>query len=600
MTENNKNYLKAVDFNHIKINDNLWKNRINTIQDVTIPICFKRCEETGRISNFDKAAGKIEGEFEGIYFNDSDVYKVIEGVGYVLSQTNNKALEEYTDNLIDKIVDAQQEDGYLNTYFTLRNDEQRWTDMERHEDYCIGHLVEAAISYYKGTGKDKLLKCVTKAVDEFYKEMIGKNRNWVPGHQEIELALVKLYTVTNDTKYLKFCKWLLEQRGHGYGVGDNLWGREEWGAKYAQDEKPIKEMTDIAGHAVRAMYMYAAMADLIIIDSDYDYLHALLKLWDSTVLKNMYLTGAIGSTKENEGFTWDYDLPNDTAYGETCASVGMAMWNSRMNLILGESKYADITEKALYNGALAGMGSGGDVFFYVNPLESDGTHHREAWFDVSCCPTQISRFVPSIGQYMYAIDKDNIFVNLFIQSEAKFEFMNKELKIVQLTNYPWDEKVKIELNHDIDEEFNLNLRLAAWCKNFELKIDGVNCTDYYIEKGYVKIFRKWDKKVKLEFTMKMEVEIVKSHPKVLNNKNKVAITRGPLVYCFEEQDVSDYNNFKISGSEKFEVTYDNELLGGVAKISVYENDELKAVAIPYYAWDNREAGKMKVWIAEKK
>ncbi|MCT4593711.1 MAG: glycoside hydrolase family 127 protein [Anaeromicrobium sp.] len=593
-------YLKAIDFNCTKINDKLWKKRIETIRDVTIPGCFKRCEETGRISNFHKAAKKIEGGFEGVYFNDSDVYKIIEGVGYVLSQVEDRELEEYTDDLIHTIVDAQQKDGYLNTYFTLVKNEEKWTDMERHEDYCIGHLIEAAISYYKATGKDRLLKAVIRAVDEFYTEMITGGRNWVPGHQEIELALIKLYDETKDRKYLEFSKWLLEQRGHGHGVGENLWGVEKWGAVYAQDEKPIKEMTDISGHAVRAMYMYCAMADLLITDGNYDYLHALVKLWDSTVLRNMYLTGGIGSSKENEGFTRDYDLPNDTAYCETCASVGMVMWNHRMNLIFGESKYADIMERSIYNGALSGMGEQGDVYFYVNPLESDGTHHREPWFDVSCCPTQITRFVPSIGQYMYAVDEDNIYVNLFIKSDSRFNFASDNIRITQSTDYPWDGRVLINIEQSIEEEFNINLRCPSWCKDFQLMINGRPFKDYYVEKGYIKIYRIWEKSTQIILNMDMETEIVKPHPRVLNNKGKVALMRGPLVYCFESVDQIDYDKLTISGSEEFKLEFDEELVGGIVKISLYEKDEFKAMAVPYYAWDNRKAGKMKVWVDEAK
>lgn len=592
--------LKNVAFENVKIEDDFWRPRISTIREVTIKSCIKKCEDTGRISNFLKAAGKLEGKFEGIYFNDSDLYKVLEGSAYILANYPDSELEKRADELIDIIASAQQKDGYLVTYFILSKDEKRWTDMERHEDYCLGHMIEAAIAYKHATGKDKFLNTAIKMADHF-DSIVGPGKmHWVPGHQEIELALVKLFHETGEERYLRLAEWLLEERGHGHGAGANLWGREEWGTKYAQDDKPISDMTDIAGHAVRAMYMYTGMADVAAITGDAGYLAALNRLWDSVVYRNMYITGGIGSSKDNEGFTGDYDLPNDTAYCETCASVGMVYWNHRMNLLYADSRYADIMELAMYNGVLSGLSFSGDKFFYVNPLETDGLHHREAWFDVSCCPTQLSRFVPSIGNYIYAVSKDGIFVNLYIQSKSAINLEGKEVRLTQKTEYPWDGKITLTVDQTAATNFEINLRYPAWCKAVAVSVNGTKISNLYIEKGYIKILRNWKAGDIITLDLDMPVEKVVSHPKVKMNAGKVAIKRGPLVYCSEETDNKDlFEEIAINSNALFFLESKPDILNGIKIIKAKLPDNAAVLtAVPYYAWDNREPGHMKVWINE--
>src|SRR5699024_4031466 len=399
-------------------------------------------------------------------------------------------LEKKADNIIDKIAAAQQKDGYLLCYFILQNQDQRWSDMDKHEMYCGGHLIEAAVAYYKATGKRKLLEVACKLADH-YDDMFGpEKKHWVPGHEEIELALIKLYRETNEDKYWKLAYWLLEERGYGYGQGA-IWNREDWGPKYCQDDKPIRELTDASGHAVRAMYLYAAVADVAKVANDRGYIAALDRLWESVVHRNMYITGGIGPSKHNEGFTKDYDLPNDTAYCETCASVGMIYWNHRMNLLHGDSKYADIVERAMYNGVLSGISLSGDKFFYENPLSSDGNHRRVEWFNTSCCPTQLSRFIPSIGDYIYVISEGEVWVKLYIQSRSVISIGNKQVILQQKSNYPWDGQIELTLESEEDIDLALNLRLPGWCKNAEIKVNDQPKKYSINEKGYIRLSETW-------------------------------------------------------------------------------------------------------------
>jgi len=601
LSNKKKNYvLKPVSFNNVRIQDNFWGPRILTLRNVTLKSCMKKCEETGRISNFLKASGQLKGDFEGIYFNDSDVYKLLEAIAYSLQDHPDEEFERYADEIIDKIVSAQEDNGYLDTYFILSKSEERWTDMERHEDYCLGHMIEAAIAYKHVTGKEKFLKAAIKMADHFDSVVGPDKKHWVPGHQEIELALVKLFHETGNDSYLKLANWLLEERGHGHGVGANLWGIEKWGPKYAQDDIPVREMTEIKGHAVRAMYMYAGMADVAAISRDTGYLITLEKLWESVVFRNMYITGGIGSSKENEGFTQDYDLPNDTAYCETCASVGMVYWNHRMNLLHCDSKYADIMELSMYNGALAGMSYSGDEFFYVNPLETNGDHHRQGWFDVSCCPTQISRFIPSIGNYLYAVSETGIYINLYIASSSYIKVNENQVSVVQETEYPLEGTIKIKVTPEIIEEFEINLRLPSWSKSVKVSINGNKLSNLYVEKGYIKILREWAAGDEICLELDMSIQKVISHPRVKMNAGKLAIKCGPLVYCVEECDNREnYEKIGIDNNTELKSEFKPEILGGVQIIKAlnFEGD-LKFIAIPYFAWDNREPGRMKVWISD--
>lgn len=592
--ENEK--ISEVLFTSVKINDEYWSRRLDISRKVTLPVCIKKCEETGRISNFAKAAGTIKGEFEGIYFNDSDVYKVIEGIAYSLMSYRDEELEDKADYIIDLISKAQLKDGYLDTYFTISEPDKKWTDMEKHEDYCAGHLFEAAVAYKKATGKGKLLEVACKLADHMISVLGPDKKHWVVGHEEPELALIKLYKETGETKYLEFSKWLLEERGHGYGSGA-IWDKNEWSARYCQDDKPIRDLSEVSGHAVRAMFLYTAMADIALLNGDTAIIRALDKLWDSVIIRNMYITGGIGSTKDNEGFTEDYDLPNDTAYCETCAAIGMVFWNHRMNLLKGDTKYADVIEKELYNGVMSGISLSGDKFFYVNPLCTDGSHHRQEWYGCSCCPTQLARFIPSVGGYAYSISGDSIYVNQYLSSESNLNLDQNKIIIKQRTNYPWDGTVKLVVEPEIERNFYVKLRIPKWCENLNVSINGEKIINASIKKGYLIINRLWSFGDEIELVMDMPVKIMHENTKVKADIGLACVQKGPIIYCFEETDNKDcYDNISISNESTFKTNYQSELLDGVNVIKVISIKGETFTAVPYYAWDNREAGSMKVWV----
>jgi DUF1680 family protein len=602
MVKQSSDKLTAVPFTEVRIQDNFWSPRLETHKNVTLSTCLDQCESTGRIANFTKAAGLMEGKFEGIYFNDSDVYKVIEGAGYTLMNQPDPELEKRVDGIIDQIAAAQEKDGYLCCYFTLVAPDCKWTDMEKHEMYCAGHLMEAAVAYKRATGKRKLLDVACKLADHIDRIFRPGKRHWVEGHEEIELALVKLYQETKEDRYLKLAYWLLEERGHGHGVG-MIWDREEWGPAYCQDDKPVREITEVRGHAVRAMYLYTAMADVAAATNEDIYVNALDRLWEHAVTRNMYITGGIGPSKENEGFTEDYDLPNDSAYCETCASVGMVLWNHRMNLLHRDGKYADVVERAMYNGALAGISFAGDHFFYVNPLASNGEHHRVKWFETSCCPTTISRFIPSLGGYVYATSDDSLWVNLYIQSKASIQVGDHQIQIVQTTNYPVDSKVEIGFEQANVGPLQLNLRFPGWCRSAQVFINGeqVQGDQFVVEKGYIRLERDWAVGDKVTIDFEMHVQTVHSHPKVKANEGRVAFQRGPLVYCVEKADNPhlELDQFSLPATLQLTTTYVQDLLGGIVVVLGITSDGQRFVSIPYYAWDNREPGFMQVWMKEE-
>lgn len=592
--------LAHVPFTQVSIEDRFWTARMKASQKTTLTACLTQCEQTGRISNFAKAAGLTDGEFEGIFYNDSDVYKVLEGIAYSLMNEPDAELEAQADRVIEFIAAAQKEDGYLQTYFTLVEPDKKWTDMNKHEEYCAGHLIEAAIAYQQATGKRKLLDVAIKLADHIESLFGPDKRHWVPGHQEIELSLVKLYLETKEERYWKLAYWFLEERGHGHGVGYS-WDRADWGAAYSQDHMPVRDMSSVTGHAVRAVYMYAGMADVAALTGDEGYLAALDRLWDNVVNKNMYITGGIGPSKHNEGFTEDYDLPNQSAYCETCASVAMILWNHRMNLLHGDSKYADIVEREIYNGALAGVSLTGDKFFYVNPLETDGTHHRVEWYNCSCCPTQIARFIPSIGNYVYALNEGQIMINQYIAGTGSLHVVNDVVKLKQVTNFPWDGRVTIRVEETGDTAYDMLLRIPGWCRNFTLRVGGEVLVRPSMQNGYVKLSRTWKAGEEIELSFEMPVQKVYANPLVKENAGKVALQRGPIVYCMEEMDNAEYDLTVVSPDTRFQAVFDPELLEGVVTLYGVGSDNTDSFqAVPYFAWDNREQGKMRVWLPEKK
>lgn len=587
-----------VDFSRVSIRDGFWSPRLEKLSDSTLPVCIDQIENrTGRIRNFENAA-KGSGKHSGIFFDDSDVYKALEGISYSLINNPDPMLRRTADQWVAKIAAAQQPDGYINTYYTLTGLDKRWTDMDKHEMYCAGHMIEAGIAYLLATGDRTLLEVSTRMVGHMMNEFGPGKRHWVPGHEEIELALAKLYSVTGEPKYLEFARWLLEERGHGYGRNEE----GTWNAAYYQDSIPVSRMTDITGHAVRCMYPFCGMADMSMLSGDTVYRAALDRVWDDVVQRNMYITGGIGSSHQNEGFTEDYDLPNLEAYCETCASVGMVLWNARMNRLKGDAKYADVMERALYNGALAGISLDGKRFFYVNPLESKGDHHRKAWYGCACCPSQLSRFLPSIGSYIYShsLDSDTVWVNLYLGSNAAIPTQDgSRFVLTQTTRYPWEGNVRITVSEapgKIRKE--LRLRIPGWCKNHTLWVNG-ELFDHPTDKGYAVVNRSWKKGDRIDLSLAMPTEVVAADPRVKADSGKLAVQRGPLVYCMEEADnAQTYDRAGINSQTRFTDKFMPDLLGGVAEITA-ETPAGPLHLIPYYAWDNREAGRMKVWIDEK-
>lgn len=617
--------VRPVNFSKVEINDQFWAPKIKTVSTVTIPVCIEQTEvKTPRIRNFEKVAQQTGEKHEGIYYDDSDVYKALEAIAYSLKNNPDQQLIQKADAWIDKIAAAQLPDGYLNTYYTLNGLDKRWTDMDMHEDYCAGHLIEAAIAYYNTTGKKKLLQVATRFADHIDSTFRQQNRPWVSGHQEIELALVKLYHTTKEERYLQLADWFLQQRGHGYGKGQT-WDQWKDPAR-CQDAIPLKDQKEITGHAVRAMYLYTGAADVGAATQNNDYMQAMQTVWQDVVYRNMYITGGIGSTAKNEGFSQDYDLPNASAYCETCASVGMVFWNQRMNFLTGEAKYVDILERSLYNGALDGLSYSGDRFFYGNPLASRGGYGRSEWFGTACCPSNIARLVASLGDYIYAQSDRGIWVNLFVGSQSTISLANGSVHISQQTEYPWQGDVNITVTPDRKSKFPLYIRIPGWAtgqpvpgnayrfldtgeNQYTLQVNGKN-TPYRVEKGYAIIERTWNKNDVVSFQLPMDVKKIAANDQIAANKNRVALQRGPLVYCVEQIDnQDDAMNFIVPSNSQFISTYQKDLLGGVVTlqgklpVATPSSDgrsiqvkEQTITAIPYFCWANRGNGEMQVWL----
>lgn len=620
--------ITPVNFSEVNITDKFWQPRVHMIADVTIPVCIEQTEvKTPRIRNFEKVARKAGERHEGIYFDDSDVYKALEAIAYSLKNKPDAELEKKADEWIDKIAAAQEPDGYLNTYYSLTGLNNRWTDMEKHEDYCAGHLIEAAVAYYQTTGKRKLLDVAIRFVDHIEETFPAKNRPWVSGHQEIELALVKLYRVTGNEKYLKLSDWFLQQRGHGYGKGV-IW--DQWKApEYCQDKVPVKDQTEITGHAVRAMYLYTGAADVAAATNDPGYMKAMKTVWEDVVFRNMYITGGIGSSGRNEGFSHDYDLPNEEAYCETCASVGMVFWNQRMNMLTGDGKYIDVLERSLYNGALDGLSLKGDRFFYGNPLASRGGYSRSEWFGTACCPSNISRLVASFGNYIYAKSEKTLWINLFVASNTTITDGKNKINVEQRTDYPWDGKVIIAVSPEKATKYSVRVRIPGWARNqpvpgdtyrylevgqeqVGLKVNNQNFP-FEIENGYAVITKTWKKGDQITLDLPMSVKKVVANERVVANRDRVAVERGPLLYCVEHPDNDGRAmNLILPDGAQCSAKRDPSLLGGIvsieAKASIVtpSDDGLSVLTkpktiklIPYFTWANRGEGEMQVWLPRK-
>lgn len=639
--------------NNIKITDRFWRKRMDVIRDEVIPYQWEALNDripdapaSHALKNFKIAAKEEEGEFFGFVFQDSDVAKWLEAVAYSLESDPNPELEKTADEVIDLIGRAQQEDGYVNTYFTIKEPEMKWRNLrDRHEMYVAGHMIEAAVAYYEVTGKRKFLDIMCRFADHI-DEMFGKEEHKLQGydgHQEIELALVKLYKATGNDRYLHLSKFFIDERGQQPHFFDKekiarndekeFWWHDEYGDySYHQAHLPVREQKEAIGHAVRAMYMYTAMADLAIETGDTTLRQACERLWENVTNRQMYITGGVGSQDIGEAFSFDYDLPNDTCYTETCASIGLVFWAKRMLEIDKKGNYADVMEKALYNGTISGMDLDGKKFFYVNPLEvwprasekrNDKAHvkpERQTWYSCACCPPNLARLIASIGHYIYSSEKDHLFVHLYMGNESELNINGQKVHIRQKTNYPWDGQVKMSLSPEKEFEFTLALRIPGWCKLAVLKInndlvDLESCT----RNGYAYLTRIWQKGDHVELIFPMAIERVRSNPKLRENIGKVALQRGPVVYCLEEIDNgTNLPSIILPKDSELEAAFHEDLLDGISVITgraekvddstwgeglyLSKERETKTIsiqAIPYYAWCNRQPGEMLVWISEK-
>jgi DUF1680 family protein len=621
---------KPVTFNSVHIEDEFWTPRLETSCKVTIPYAFSMCEETGRIRNFEKAAGLMKGEFEGTHFDDSDVYKVMEGAAYSLQVYPDTMMRLYLDTLVKIMAAAQWEDGYLFTFYSVpdRQPEKLWTNIPWiHEQYCVGHMYEGAVAHYQVTGEKSFLDIATKNADLICEVFNPDNRTDPPGHQEIEIGLCKLYRVTGKEKYLNQAKFFLDQRGRkgnrGPSGNDGLYGT------YSQDHIPVTEQTKAVGHSVRAAYQYTAMADVAALTGNMEYAKAIDTIWKDVVNTKLYITGGIGAAGGHEGFGGPYELPNMTAYCETCASIANIMWNHRMFLMYGDAKYIDVLERTLYNAALSGISMEGNRFFYPNPLESIGQHERSPWFGCACCPSNVARFIPSVPGYLYAHKENDVYVNLYMSGNSTIQIPGNKVMLTQKTRYPWEDKVLITVQPEKKDVFALLLRIPGWASNqplpsdlytfakktpghISIKING-NITQPDRVKGYAKIERTWKKGDTIEMDFSMPIRRVISHPNIKSNEGKVALQRGPVVYCLEGHDnKGQVLDVVIPDDAELKAEFRPNLLNGVVVIygraqtakrtldgKIVPSIEKPFTAIPYYTWAHRGRTHMTVWPARE-
>jgi DUF1680 family protein len=619
--------IQPVPFTSVKLTDDFWAPRIKRNADITIPIAFSYCESTGRVKNFEIAGGLDTGRFQTIYpFDDSDVFKIMEGASFSLQTYPDPELEAYLDTLIYKIGLAQEEDGYLYTNRTIAEMHggkglHEWASPNRweldsilsHELYNLGHLYEAAVAHYQATGKRTLLDIALKSADLVYKDFGHDRVKVYPGHQVIEMGLVKLYRVTGEKKYLDLAKFFLDIRGPK-------------GGQYNQAHLKPVDQTEAVGHAVRATYMYAGMADIAAIEKNKAYLDAITKIWEDIVFHKIYITGGIGATGGNEGFADPYVLPNMTAYCETCASIGDIFTNHRLFLLQGETKYIDILEKTLYNSMLSGVSLSADRFFYPNPLESSGQHERSAWFGCACCPSNIARFVPAIPGYIYAVTDEDLYVNLFISNDADITLGNIKVKIFQEANFPWNGKVVLSVFPDTEKRFSLKIRIPGWAVNQAIPGDLYRFDDnveatYTIllngekiktefENGYAEIERKWIKGDRIDIDFPMPVRKVLADERIAADKGKMAFQRGPVIYCAEwpDNNTGNVRNLIIEKETPVTTEFIPTLLAGTQVIkttgfqtkkrldgTIEKYPEEPVTLIPYALWNNRGPGQMMVW-----
>jgi DUF1680 family protein len=622
--------LHPVDCFRVTLNDGFWAPRVRINREVTIGAQYTHLKSTGRIDGIDPGYKPGDRKAHHIFW-DSDVAKWMEGASYCLMTHRDQELEKQLDEVIEKFARLQRDDGYLNSWFTAVEPEKRWANLrDCHELYCAGHLMEAGVAYYQATGKRRLLDVACRYadyIDTAFGREEGKRRGYC-GHEEIELALVKLYRATGNEQYLNLATYFIDERGrqpYYYDIEAEERGEDPraWHFKryeYCQAHLPVREQTEVVGHAVRATYLYSGMTDVAQETGDETLITALNSLWEDVCLKKMYVTGGIGPSSHNEGFTAGYDLPEESAYCETCAAVGLVLWNHRMLHIGGDGRFADVMERALYNGTISGVSLSGDRFFYVNPLASVGHHHRQEWFGCACCPGNISRLIAHIGQYIYSEGPRSAWIHLYARSSAELHMGEQTVRLEQKTDYPWDGEVAITILLNQPTTFTLNLRLPEWCQNAALRVNGkVIDTEPLIEKGYMKVSREWKNGDTVLLNLDMPVERIVAHPAVRMANGKVALQRGPIVYCLEGVDnpVTPLNRIALPRTALLDTTYRNDLLNGVVVITapaevieengwdgvLYRNrpattKACEITAVPYCVWDNREPGQMLVWIRE--
>ena len=617
--------IDPVPFTSVKVTDNFWGQRLQASREVTIPLAFSKCEETGRYENFVKAAHPSDTyKVEGFSFDDTDVYKTIEGASYSLQTYPDKKLQKYIDSVLVIVAGAQEPDGYLYTARTVNPKhphnwagKERWVAVENlsHEFYNLGHMIEGAVAHYQATGKRNFLNIAIKYADCVCREIGNgpQQKKYVPGHQIAEMALVKLYMVTGDKKYLDQAKFFLDTRGYT--------SRKD---TYSQAHKPVVEQDEAVGHAVRAVYMYSGMADVAAITGDSSYIKAIDKIWDNIVSKKIYITGGIGAHHAGEAFGNNYELPNLSAYCETCAAIGNVYMNYRLFLLHGDAKYFDVLERTLYNGLISGVSLDGGSFFYPNPLSSNGKYSRKPWFGCACCPSNVSRFIPSLPGYVYAVKNDQVYVNLYLSNKAELKVDKKKILLEQETGYPWNGDIRLKITQG-NQDFTMKLRIPGWVRGnvlpgdlysyadnqkpaYQVSVNG-QTVESDVNDGYLSIARKWKKGDVVEVHFDMIPRIVKANPKVEADHGRVAVERGPIVYCAEWPDNRfNVHSILLNQHPQFKVTDKPELLYGIRQITTdaqalsYDKagklvtKDVELTLIPYYAWAHRGEGDMEVWL----
>jgi len=601
--------LRPVSVKEVRLKDGFWAKRIEMLRNVTIPSQYELLESTGRIHNFRRAAGREKGDFQGLCFNDSDVYKWVEAAAFLLVNFFDEKLQDLVKKVVDDICAAQEEDGYLNTFFSIGKKDQRWTNLrDMHELYCAGHLIQAAIALHRAIGDQQLFNAAVRFANHIVKVFGPGGRAGVPGHPEIEMAMVELYRETGDLRYLDMAKIFIDNRGKG------LLG----GGTYFIDHKPFRELDEIAGHAVRSLYLNCGATDLYMETGDKDLWNALERIWSNMARCKMYVTGGVGSRYDGEAFGFNYELPNVQAYSETCAAIASLMWNWRMFLASGDSKFVDLMELALYNSILAGISLDGKEYFYVNPLANRGNHRRQKWFECACCPPNIARLLASLPGYFYSVSEEGIWVNMYDQSIAHLKLNDEIITVTQNTDYPWrgDVEIILNLNHGLD--FSLNLRIPSWSEKTEVGLNGSKVDETVKPGSYFKLRKTWKNGDRVSISFQMKIRKVSCNPLVYENLGRVALSRGPLIYCLEGVDNTGFDvwDVLISGDAALKVEWAQHLLEELIIIRgegyvedsdwmqecLYNADsrtkmrKIEFLAIPYYAWANREPSPMNTWL----